>query len=132
MPENIESNIYLFADDTKFFRTLHSPDDHETLQSDLNTLMCRIIVGATIHKILINRLYYLNSRVCPGHTLPLLGNYLLLNQINLITFYMNLVQIMLYNRSISFSQNLILKVTFCPIIFEKYMPAISRAFVVRE
>ena len=31
---------------------------------DHATLMCRIIVGATIHKIPINRLYYLNSRVC--------------------------------------------------------------------
>ena len=38
MPEEIESNIYLFADETKFFRALHSPDDHETLQSDLDKL----------------------------------------------------------------------------------------------
>ena len=38
MPEEIESNIYLFADDTKSFRTLNSPDDHEILQSDLDKL----------------------------------------------------------------------------------------------
>ena len=38
MPEEIESSIYLFADDTKFFRTLHTPDDHEVLQRDLDKL----------------------------------------------------------------------------------------------
>ena len=38
MPENITSEIYLFADDTKFFRAINSLQDCWSMQKDLNLL----------------------------------------------------------------------------------------------
>ena len=35
LPENIVSNVYMFADDTKVFKT---PNDQHTLQNDLDYL----------------------------------------------------------------------------------------------
>ena len=36
--ENIVSNVYMFADDTKVFKTMTSPNDQHTLQNDLDCL----------------------------------------------------------------------------------------------
>ena len=38
LPENIVSNVYLYADDTKVFKTITSPNDQHTLQNDLDYL----------------------------------------------------------------------------------------------
>ena len=38
LPENIDSDLYLFADDTKFFRQINSYQDCWTVQKDLNLL----------------------------------------------------------------------------------------------
>ena len=38
LPENIVSNVYVFADDTKVFETINSPNDQHTLQNDLHYL----------------------------------------------------------------------------------------------
>ena len=38
LPENIVSNVYMFADDTKIFKTITSPHDQHTLQNDLDYL----------------------------------------------------------------------------------------------
>ena len=38
LPENIVSNVYIFADDTKVFKTINSPNDQYTLQNNLNYL----------------------------------------------------------------------------------------------
>ena len=38
LPENIVSNVYIFADDTKVFKTINSPNDQHTLQNNLNYL----------------------------------------------------------------------------------------------
>ena len=38
LPENIVSNVYMFADDTKVFKTITSPNDQHTLQNDLDYL----------------------------------------------------------------------------------------------
>ena len=38
LPDNIKSNIRLFADDCVLYRTVKSPSDAEILQHDLNTL----------------------------------------------------------------------------------------------
>ena len=38
LPENIVSNVYMFADDTKVFKTITSPHDQHTLQNDLDYL----------------------------------------------------------------------------------------------
>ena len=38
LPENIVSNVYMFADDTKVFKTMTSPNDQHTLQNDLDCL----------------------------------------------------------------------------------------------
>ena len=38
LPENIVSNVYMFADDTKVFKTINSPNDQHTLQNDLDYL----------------------------------------------------------------------------------------------
>ena len=35
---NIISNVYMFADDTKVFKTINSQDDQHTLQDDLDYL----------------------------------------------------------------------------------------------
>ena len=35
---NILSDVYMFADDTKIFNIIKSPEDQETLQNDLDTL----------------------------------------------------------------------------------------------
>ena len=38
LPENIVSKIYIFADETKIFKTITSPNDQHTLQNDLDYL----------------------------------------------------------------------------------------------
>ena len=38
LPENIVSNVYMFADDTKVFKTITSPNAQHTLQNDLDYL----------------------------------------------------------------------------------------------
>lgn len=38
LPTNIASNIYLFADDTKLFKTIKSTEDRRTMQEDLGRL----------------------------------------------------------------------------------------------
>ena len=38
MPECVDSTTYLFADDTKIFREIKSPNDEEKLQNDLDEL----------------------------------------------------------------------------------------------
>ena len=35
-PENIASNVYMFADDTKVFKPINSPNDQHTQQNDLD------------------------------------------------------------------------------------------------
>ncbi len=39
LPESVDSNIYMFADDTKLFKLITSHEDHQELQSDLDNLM---------------------------------------------------------------------------------------------
>ena len=39
LPETVESDVYLFADDTKIFKVLNSANDKDILQSDLTSLM---------------------------------------------------------------------------------------------
>ena len=38
LPENIVLNVYLFADDTKVFKPINSPNDQHTLHNDLDYL----------------------------------------------------------------------------------------------
>ena len=38
LPENIVSNVYMFADDTKVFKMINSPNDQHTLQNNLDYL----------------------------------------------------------------------------------------------
>ena len=38
LPENIISNVHIFADDTKVFKMISSPDVQHTLQDDLDYL----------------------------------------------------------------------------------------------
>ena len=38
LPENIVSNVYMFVDDTKVFKTINCPNDQHTLQNDLDYL----------------------------------------------------------------------------------------------
>ena len=38
LPENVNSTVYMYADDTKVYREIQSDDDHEVLQRDLETL----------------------------------------------------------------------------------------------
>ena len=38
LPDNVESNIYLFANDTKMFPEIASRNDQDRLQQDLNSL----------------------------------------------------------------------------------------------
>ena len=38
LPDEVISRIFLFADDTKFFREIMSPADVQLVQSDLNIL----------------------------------------------------------------------------------------------
>ena len=38
LPENIVSNVYMFADDTKVLKTINSPNDQHILQNDLDYL----------------------------------------------------------------------------------------------
>ena len=38
LPESVKSTIYLFADDTKIFKVLKTPEDKDILQSDLNKI----------------------------------------------------------------------------------------------
>ena len=45
LPENIVSNVYMFAVDTKVFKTINSPDDQHTLQNDLDYLTSWSING---------------------------------------------------------------------------------------
>ena len=39
LPEQVNSECYLFADDTKIFREIKGPDDHTILQNDINTML---------------------------------------------------------------------------------------------
>ena len=38
-PSQVKSDIFLFADDTKIFRTINSIDDKDTLQNDITTMV---------------------------------------------------------------------------------------------
>ena len=38
LPDGIMSNIYMYADDTKLYREIKSPEDHQILQNDLTKL----------------------------------------------------------------------------------------------
>ena len=38
LPDGITSTIYMYADDTKLYREIKSPDDHQILQNDLSKL----------------------------------------------------------------------------------------------
>ena len=38
LPEEVESEIFLFADDTKIFRTIYTQEDKNILQNDLMKL----------------------------------------------------------------------------------------------
>ena len=38
LPKNMVSNVYMFAHDTKVFKTITSPNDQHTLQNDLDYL----------------------------------------------------------------------------------------------
>lgn len=38
LPDNVDSEVFLFADDTKIFRTITTPQDPDILQQDLNQL----------------------------------------------------------------------------------------------
>ena len=38
LPENVNSTVYMYADDTKIYREIQSDDDYEVLQRDLETL----------------------------------------------------------------------------------------------
>ena len=38
LPDNIISGVYMYADDTKLYREIREPRDHEILQEDLNKL----------------------------------------------------------------------------------------------
>ena len=38
LPDNIDSSVYMYADDTKLYREIREPRDHEILQEDLNKL----------------------------------------------------------------------------------------------
>ena len=44
LPETVQSNIAIFADDTKLYRSIISPDDSTILQSDLDLLVewCKV------------------------------------------------------------------------------------------
>ena len=39
LANQVDSKIYLFADDTKIFRRIQGPVDHTTLQEDINTVL---------------------------------------------------------------------------------------------
>ena len=39
LPEQVKSEIFLFADDTKIFKQINGPDDHSTLQEDINSML---------------------------------------------------------------------------------------------
>ena len=39
LPEQVNSECYLFADDTKIFREIKGSDDHTILQNDINTML---------------------------------------------------------------------------------------------
>ena len=38
LPDGITSTIYMYADDTKLYREIKSPDDHQILQNDFSKL----------------------------------------------------------------------------------------------
>ena len=38
LPDGITSTIYMYADDTKLYCEIKSPDDHQILQNDLSKL----------------------------------------------------------------------------------------------
>ena len=38
LPDNIDSSVYRYANDTKLYREIREPRDHEILQEDLNKL----------------------------------------------------------------------------------------------
>ena len=39
LPDQVNSEIFLFADDTKIFRNIKCPDDQKILQDDINTML---------------------------------------------------------------------------------------------
>ena len=39
LPEALQSNVAIFADDTKLYRSIITPDDSNILQSDLDLLV---------------------------------------------------------------------------------------------
>ena len=39
LPEQVNSECYLFADDTRIFREIKGSDDHTILQNDINTML---------------------------------------------------------------------------------------------
>ena len=39
LPEQVNSECYLFADDTKIFREIKGLDDHTILQNEINTML---------------------------------------------------------------------------------------------
>ena len=41
LPANVKSQIKMFADDTKLFTRVDVPNNHETMQNDLDELMQR-------------------------------------------------------------------------------------------
>ncbi len=53
LPESVDSNIYMFADDTKLFNLIISREDHQEVQSDLDNLMTWVLTGS-FHLISLN------------------------------------------------------------------------------
>ena len=39
LPDQVNSEIFSFADDTKIFRNIKCPDDQKILQDDINTML---------------------------------------------------------------------------------------------
>ena len=39
LPEQVKSEIFQFADDTKIFRQIKGPDDHNIFEEDINTML---------------------------------------------------------------------------------------------
>ena len=39
LPDQVKSDMYLFADDTKVFRRISTKEDEETLQKDINEML---------------------------------------------------------------------------------------------
>ena len=48
MPEMVSSMIHLFADDTKIYRRVGKPEEHDALQDDLFTWRNDLTPGSSI------------------------------------------------------------------------------------